>query len=206
MPRARTITFPADPRPLRLVSTAIAGSLLLMGCAPAGGDDSERRPSIQGNCNAQGDGNIVNCKGASLPPVRTPGQWAVEVEGACKRMEPRFDHDLTAMRTVDDQVLLSGDKKELARFAGILNTFYDHYTTLTSSINSIKPPSYSADSANDWRRLFNQRGTEVNQAISGVEEGGLVGRVQAASFFYHYSTLTDKVLAKAKQLGIESCP
>jgi hypothetical protein len=206
MPRARITTFPADSRPLRLISTALAGLFLLIGCASAGGDDGKRRPSIQGDCNAQGDGNIVNCKRAGLPPVRTPRQWAVEVEVVCKRMEPKFDHDLAAMRTVDDQVLLSGDERELARFAGILTTFYEHYTTLSSRINSIKPPSYSDDSANDWRRLFNQRGTEVNQAISGVEEGGLVGRAQAAAFFYHYSTLTDKVLAKAKQLGIEACP
>jgi hypothetical protein len=39
-----------------------------------------------------------------------------------------------------------------------------------------------------------------------MEDGGMLGKLQAGWFLYKYTPQTDAVLAKAKQLGIVSCP
>jgi hypothetical protein len=144
---------------------------------------------------------------ASTPsPVRRLSAWASEVEAICRPMVPALNDDVKAMQAIDPDKIQANDKETIAAMVAALSRLDDQYSALARQIHDVAPPSYSTDAVQDYIRLFDARGEKISAAIENLQSNTLFNRVQAAYALYTYGTETDQILAKAKQLGVESCP
>lgn len=141
----------------------------------------------------------------SAAPVRTPRQWAAEVDVKCRDMELAFDRDDKARDAVDQGKLQSNDKAEIEKFAVVIGRFQDHYATLAAQIHNVPPPAYSAEAVKEWLDLFDERGERLNKAASAVVSGGMIGALSAWWHMSKFSSLSDDIEARGEQLGIRSC-
>jgi hypothetical protein len=121
-------------------------------------------------------------------------------------MGPALNKDLEALRAIDKDKVQANDKNETATAVAVLRRFYEDYASIARQLHDMKPPSYSTDAVDEWLRLFDQRGEGLYGGIEKLESDSILDRLQFADAMSTYANDTDKVLPRAKQLGVESCP
>jgi hypothetical protein len=159
---------------------------------------------VNGTCNAQGDHNVV-CSTVQRPPMRTPAQWAAEVEKHCKAMEPALDQDSEAIDSIDSDKLQAHDKQEVRKFARAVAKFQDHYADLAKQIQYVRPPTYSKQAVTRFIDLFNRRGEDLNKSASAIESGTFFAPLQAWFHISNFNRKSKEVEANAEQLNVPSC-
>jgi hypothetical protein len=189
----------ARPAATLLIALSMAAS-----ACTGGGDTPATSQDIKGTCNAQGDHNVV-CATVQRPPVRTPAQWAAEAERLCRAMEPKLDQDSKAVDSIDSDKLKAQDEREIRRFARIIADFQDHYSTLASQLQNVKPPTYSAASVRRFLDLYNRRGEDLNKTAAAVEDGGFFAPLEAYFHISNFNRKSKEIEATAEQLNVPSC-
>ncbi|MEU4567547.1 hypothetical protein [Micromonospora sp. NPDC023956] len=111
-----------------------------------------------------------------------------------------------AMENIDKDKVQSNDPAEITKLAETLERYYDDYADLAARLREIPPPSYSAEEAREWLKLFDERGRGLYSASQKVDSSSALDRLQASFETARYGGRSDEILSRAQQLGISSCP
>ncbi len=143
--------------------------------------------------------------GGSGSGVRTPQEWAAQVNPVCRAMYPTLVADLNRVNSFP-QSAYSASVLE-PQIPRAYDKFSADYTKIAARLQAIGQPSDSDAAVNQWLTDFANRGTSLYRADGAIDNvnGNMLDRLSYAYYIEKFVVETNDMQSLSTQVGVPAC-